>query len=107
MKQLLSFLRSIPEYSLLLNAISNCESAAVTGLGQVNRSHTLAALHSDLDRPLVLICQDDIAARRLQEELKAFCNLSAFYSKFLTDYYQLLAVISRHLSASSASMVME
>ena len=72
MEKLISALSSIPEYSLLCQAIANGQHAAVTGIGQINRSHLLAALRQDTGRPMAIICQDDIAARRLQEELKAF-----------------------------------
>ena len=41
-------------------------------MGQNNRSHIIAGLRTDTDRPMVVICQDDMAAKRLQEELKGF-----------------------------------
>ena len=39
MEKLLSFLKNIPEYQLLLKSVARNEAAAVTGLGQINRSH--------------------------------------------------------------------
>ena len=95
MDLLLSSLLNIPEYKLLTNALSNNESAAVTGIGQLNRSHLIAALHSCVQRPLVVICQDDMAAKRLQEELKAFTgdNFPVLPSRDLTLYDT--AVVSR------------
>ena len=72
MEQLLSQLRSIPEYTALLDALSQGQTAAVTGVGQINRSHLIAGLTRDCGRPLVILCQDDMAARRLQEELRCF-----------------------------------
>ncbi len=72
MEQLLSLLKTIPEYAGALSALKEGQSVAVTGIGQINRSHMVAGLHRDLNRPVVLLCQDDIAARRLQEELKGF-----------------------------------
>ena len=77
MEQLLSTLKSIPEYGQLLTAVSRAESAAVTGIGQINRSHMIAGLHQQTQRPIVVICQDDMAAKRLQEELKAFLGDAA------------------------------
>ena len=77
MDQLLSLLKTIPEYSALVNALRSGESAAVTGIGQINRSHMLAGLTKELSRPTVILCQDDIAARRLQEELKCFLGEAA------------------------------
>jgi len=72
MEQLLSLLKTIPEYSAAVSSLKDRKSVAVTGIGQINRSHMIAGLCRDLDRPLILLCQDDIAARRLQEELKNF-----------------------------------
>ena len=72
MKTLLSVLRTVPEYQGLLCGLSRGEAAAVTGIGQINRSHMIAGLRQDTAAPMVVICQDDLAARRLQEELKAF-----------------------------------
>lgn len=74
MEKLLTFLKQIPEYSLLLKSLACNESVAVTGIGQINRSHLIAGLHQDLSQPVVVICQDDMAAKRLQEELKAFLD---------------------------------
>ena len=64
MEKLLSLLKSIPEYGMLLDCVSRKESAAVTGIGQMNRSHMIAALHTDTKTPLVVICQDDMADHR-------------------------------------------
>ncbi|MBO5867486.1 MAG: transcription-repair coupling factor, partial [Oscillospiraceae bacterium] len=76
MEKLLTFLKSIPEYEMLISAANQKEAAAVTGIGQINRSHLIAGIHSDIKRPIVLICHDDATARRLQEELNAFTSLS-------------------------------
>ena len=72
MEKLLEILKTIPEFKQLLDNVKQLNSAAVTGIGQINRSHLIAALHKEIDRPLVIICQDDIAAKRMQEELKCF-----------------------------------
>ena len=77
MEKLLALLKSIPEYSVMLQALSRRESVAVTGIGQINRSHLIAGLTRDVSRPLVILCQDDMAARRLQEELKCFLGKTA------------------------------
>ncbi|MBQ9167888.1 MAG: transcription-repair coupling factor [Oscillospiraceae bacterium] len=95
MDKLLHVLNTIPEYTAMLQALEQRESAAVTGLGQINRSHFIAGLHRNTDRPLVIICQDDIAAKRMQEELKAFLDETApiLPSRELTLYDT--AVVSR------------
>ncbi len=77
MEQLLSLLKTIPEYSAAVSALAGGESVAITGIGQINRSHMIAGLSRDLSCPLVLVCQDDMAARRLQEELKGFLDGTA------------------------------
>ena len=95
MEKLLSFLSQIPEYNLLKNALSQGESAAVTGVAQINRSHLISGLYQDLQRPLIIICQDDMAAKRIAEEVKAFTGVTAniLPSRELTLYDS--AVVSR------------
>ena len=77
MNPLLSLLKTIPEYKVLLDAIHQGKSAAVTGIGQINRSHMLSGLTQDANRPMMILCQDDMAARRMQEELKSFLGITA------------------------------
>ena len=77
MEQLLSLLKTIPEYTAALESLGKQESVAITGIGQINRSHLIAGLSHDCDRPIVIITQDEIAARRLQEELKGFLGSTA------------------------------
>ena len=95
MEKLLSVLKTIPEYTLLLQAAQKDTSCAVTGIGQINRSHMIAGLYRDLGRPVVIVCQDDMAAKRMQEELKAFLGemASVLPSRELTLYDT--AVVSR------------
>jgi len=95
MDKLLTFLKSIPEYSLLLQSVAKGEAAAVTGISQLNRSHLIAALRRDTDAPMAVVCQDDIAAKRLREELHAFLgeNFPVLPSRDLTLYDT--AVVSR------------
>ena len=57
MEQLLTLLKTIPEYSTMLSALRSGESAAVTGIGQINRSHMIAGLVREVDRPMVLLFQ--------------------------------------------------
>ncbi len=95
MEKLLSFLHTIPEYKHILEAVGSNEAAAVTGIGQINRSHMIAGLYNDVSAPIVIFCQDDMAAKRLQEELKAFNvdPVSVLPSRDLTFYDT--AVVSR------------
>ena len=95
MEQLLDILQSIPEYATLLDAIGNSQSAGVSGIGQINRSHMIAGLFRHTDRPIAVVCQDDMAARRLQEELSCFTGeqFPILPSRELTLYDT--AVVSR------------
>ena len=95
MEKLISVLKTIPEYAMLLDSIHRNHSAAITGIGQINRSHLIAGLQQDTARPLVLLCQDPMAAKRLQEELKAFSGTVApiLPSRELTLYDS--SVVSR------------
>ena len=74
MEMLLSMLKTIPEYKLLLESVEEGRSAAVTGIGQINRSHMIAGLRTHNPRPVVVICQDELSAKRLQDELAAFLS---------------------------------
>ena len=95
MEKLLDVLRSLPEYAALLEATANHQTAAVTGISQIGRSHVLAALYRHTQRPIVALCQDDMAGRRLQEELNAFLGetVPILPSRELTLYDT--AVVSR------------
>ncbi len=95
MEKLLSVLKTVPEYNALLAGLARRETVAVTGIGQINRSHIIAGLRCHTSAPIVVICQDDMAAKRLQEELKAFLGETApiLPSRELTLYDT--AVVSR------------
>ncbi len=77
MKKMLSVLNNMPEYGALLSGLKDRQSVAVTGIGQINRAHIIAGLRQDLSAPMVLVCQDDASAKRLQEDLQAFLGETA------------------------------
>ncbi len=77
MEKLLSVLKTIPEYCAVLEQITNNTSVAVTGIGQINRSHFISGIYQHTDRPVVIICQDDMSARRLQQEINSFIKIEA------------------------------
>ena len=95
MEKLLTMLNTLPEYTSLVTAVDRGENAAITGIGQINRSHMIAGLAHDIRRPITVVCQDDMAAKRLQEELKCFLGFAApiLPSRELTLYDA--AVVSR------------
>ncbi len=95
MEQLIAALHNIEEYNITVATLAQGQSAAITGVSQINRSHLIAGLRRDVSAPLCIICQDDMAARRLQEELQAFLAETApiLPSRELTLYDS--AVVSR------------
>ena len=72
MELLLSALQQLPEYRALVARLEAGSVAALSGVGQLPRSHMLAALARDLHRPALILCADDQAAQRTQLELAAF-----------------------------------
>ena len=73
---LLSAIHEIPEYRTALEALQRGEHIALTGVGQICRSHFIAGLHRSENRPIVAICADDLTAKRLQEDLTALCGMA-------------------------------
>ena len=72
MDLLLSVLHELPEYETILSTLRKNRHVGVSGAAQINRSHLIAGLYRDLGRPLLVICQDELAAQRTREELAAF-----------------------------------
>ena len=95
MEQLLSVLNTIKEYSVLREYVDNGKCAAVTGVSQICRSHLIASLYAHTSLPITVLCQDDMTAKRLQEDLQAFLGFQApvLCSRELTLYDS--AVVSR------------
>ncbi len=76
MDLLLSALHELSEYKTVLTTLKRGKSVGVSGAAQINRSHLIAGLWRDLGRPMLVLCQDELAARRIQEELAAFLGRS-------------------------------
>ena len=95
MEHLHAIWNTVPEYKALLSAVSKGESAAVTGIGQINRCHMIAGICRDIAAPMVILCPDDASAKHLQEELHAFLGetVPVLPSRELTLYDT--AVVSR------------
>ena len=74
MDLLLSVLKGLPEYQSVLDCCKKGAPVALTGLAQINRTHLIAALIRELDCPVAVICQDDMAVSRTAEELQAFLD---------------------------------
>lgn len=76
MNILLKALDPLPAFQTLRSTALSGGTAAVSGAGQIARAHLIAALSHAVDRPAVVVCQDDTAARRLQSELAAFLEVT-------------------------------
>ncbi len=77
MELLLSALKGLPEFGRLLKGVDKNQALGVSGIGQINRSHLMASLIHYTKRPALIICQDELAARRCQSELAAFLGSEA------------------------------
>ena len=66
MNVLLSLLHTSPEYISCATMLAAGQTAAVSGVSQIARAHWIAALHADTGRPVVAVCQDEMAASRLR-----------------------------------------
>ena len=95
MNLLLSAVYGLAEYETLLRHVEAGRCAAVSGLGQLARSHGMAALYEKAGRPCLIVCQDDLEAGRVQEELRSFLGFEApiLPARELTVYDA--AVVSR------------
>ncbi len=72
MELLESILWSLPEFRQCTEALDRGETAAITGLGQIHRGHWIAGLQQQLERPVLVVCQDDLEAQRAAAELGTF-----------------------------------
>ncbi|MBR4308010.1 MAG: transcription-repair coupling factor [Oscillospiraceae bacterium] len=75
MDLLLKILPESEEFRKLLTAVGKKKTVALSGVGQLPRSHMLATLHAHTGRPIVALCQDDTTAHRVSEELQAFLGM--------------------------------
>ncbi len=77
MKEILTILDRLPEMKKLRAAIDKNQAVGVSGAAQINRSHLIATVCEGTKRPALIICQDEMAARRTQMELAAFLGTEA------------------------------
>ena len=69
MKSLLHVLQNLPEYHTLCTMVQKNAAVGNSGVSQFCRSHIIAALLSDSQKPAILAVQDELSAQSLQEEL--------------------------------------
>ncbi len=78
MKQLLSYLKEIPQFGQLVAAMESGRCpAAVSGLSAVHRAYFAAGLVELQGRSVVLVCADEHEALRLGEDVKALTGREA------------------------------
>ena len=75
MKTILQILRHQPGYDTLLHTLGKGETVALSGISQIVRAHLLASVYSDVNRPTVIVCQDDTVARKVRDELECFLQI--------------------------------
>lgn len=74
MNLLSTALRGLPEYQELLRHLDTPAASAITGLSSIHRAHMISALQENTGRPVLVVCQDDLAASRMAQELSGFCG---------------------------------
>lgn len=72
MELLCRALQKLPAFAALIQAQEHNQTVAISGGGRINQSHLIASYHIQTGRPVVAICQDDMAAQRVVAELEAF-----------------------------------
>ena len=106
MNILLSMLKKLPEYEALLQALDARQTVAVSGVSQIIRSHLIAALCAESGRPALIVCQDDMAARRAQAELAAFLGSEPPILPPELTFYESASVRASGSTAVCASTVL-
>ena len=76
MDLILRALRNMEEYRLLRTLTEQGKAVGVNGVSRLPQSHFSAALLTELQKPALLVAQDELAALRLQEDLSAFLGAS-------------------------------
>ena len=72
MNLLNTLLKAMPEYTSLKTQVEKSQACAITGMSSIHRAHMISALHEDTGRHMLVVCQDDLAASRMAEELSGF-----------------------------------
>ena len=92
---LLQQLKDMPAFKTVREELLKDHNTAVTGVGQICRSHFIAGLYTHTHKPITVICQDDMAAKKIQSELSSFLSMDvpSLCSRELTLYDS--AVVSR------------
>ena len=76
MENVLKILKNLPEYESLCHLLEKNACVGMNGVSQLCRTHLMAALVKDFDRPVVFVTQDELSAQRLMGELHSFLAVS-------------------------------
>ena len=68
MQILLDLLKDKPAFKTVSEELLKGNHTALTGVGQICRSHIIAGLYSHTKKPITVICQDDMTAKKIQYE---------------------------------------
>jgi len=100
---LLSLLKEMPAYRQLLGGLSTLEGEHKTTILDAAKPYLIAALYEELDLPLMVVTGQPESARKLHEQLRAWCSPSAELHRL--PELDFLPYDSSHLSAVSYQMM--
>lgn len=73
MEKITELIKKLPEYKQLHDAVYTATTpVAVVGVSAIHKAHLIAALKSDMKRPVVVICADDSSAAKMAQNIAAF-----------------------------------
>ncbi len=74
---LLSLLKEMPSYRQLVDDLSTVKGEHKTSILDTAKPHLIAALYEELDLPFMVVTGQPESARKLHEQLRAWCSPSA------------------------------
>jgi hypothetical protein len=77
LSSLLSLLEEIPAYRQLAKELSAAEGEHKAAVLDAARPYLIAALHRELDLPIMVVTAQPESARKFHEQLRVWCSPSA------------------------------
>jgi transcription-repair coupling factor (superfamily II helicase) len=100
---LLSLLKEMPAYRQLVGELSTVEGEHKTTILDAAKSYLIAALYEELDLPFMVVTGQPESARKIHEQLRAWCSPSA--ELYRLPELDFLPYESSQLSAVSYQMM--
>jgi transcription-repair coupling factor (superfamily II helicase) len=100
---LLSLLKEVPAYRELVGELSTAKGENKAIILDAARPYLIAALYEELDLPIVVVTSQPESARKLHEQLRAWCSSSAELHRL--PELDFLPYDSSQLSAVSYQMI--